>query len=65
MMIDTDPDTGPDSGLRIPISAGIPPLVKISVAVGLLIILLMTIFVAATASRGHVWPAEDSLKVKL
>lgn len=65
MMIDTDPDTGPESGYRIPISAGIPPIVKISTAVGLLVVLLFISVVVATAPQGHVWPAEDSLKVKL
>jgi hypothetical protein len=66
MYDEADPDTaGPGSGFRIPISTGIPPIVKISTAIGLLVVLLMLCFVASTAPQGHVWPAENSLKVKL
>jgi cytosine/uracil/thiamine/allantoin permease len=58
-------DTDVKTEHQIPVSAGIPPIVKISTLAGLLVVFLILGIVIWTASQGHVWPAEDSLKIKL
>jgi len=58
-------DTNVKKEHQIPVSAGIPPIVIISTLVGVLVVFLILGIVVWTASQGHVWPAEDSAKIKL
>ena len=58
-------DTDVKTEHQIPVSAGIPPIVKIASFIGLIVILLILGIVVWTAAQGHVWPAEDSAKIKL
>lgn len=49
----------------VPVSAGIPPLVRIAAAIGLLIIFVMGALVISASAYGHSWPAENTLKIPL
>jgi hypothetical protein len=49
----------------VPVSAGIPPLVRWSGLIGLVCIFLMVGIVIAASRYGHVWPAIDSTHIKL
>jgi hypothetical protein len=49
----------------VPISSGIPPIVTWTGLVGLILIFIIAGMVLATSGYGHVWPAENSLRIKL
>ncbi len=49
----------------IPISAGIPPIVKISAAVILVAIFVLLWMVFTFSSSNHVWPAANSATIPL
>jgi hypothetical protein len=50
---------------KIPVSTGIPPTVIALFSLGFVMIVAILSIVGATASQGHVWPADDSAKVPL
>lgn len=49
----------------VPISTGIPRLVTISGIVGIIIIFIVAGLVLSQARYGHVWPAAQSVDLKL
>ncbi len=49
----------------VPVSTGIPPIVRISAIVGLVLILTVGGLVIFASAYGHVWPLPDSLKYPL
>jgi hypothetical protein len=49
----------------VPISQGIPPLVTWVGLGGVVLIFVVAGIVLATAGSGHVWPAADTLTIKL
>ena len=58
-------DTNVKTENQIPVSAGVPPIVKLASFFGFCAIILIICIVVWTASQGHVWPAEDVSKIKL
>ncbi|GAC1658940.1 MAG: hypothetical protein NVS4B13_02760 [Candidatus Elarobacter sp.] len=49
----------------VPISSGVPPLVTWAGIAGIILIFIIAGLVLATSEQGHVWPADDALKIKL
>ena len=49
----------------VPVSAGIPPIVRWSGLIGLVAIFVVAGIVIAASHYGHVWPAADSIHIKL
>ncbi len=49
----------------IPVSAGIPPIIKISAVVGIILIFIVASLVLTNSGFGHVWPSSDSPKILL
>ena len=49
----------------VPISSGIPPLVTWVGIAGVVLIFIVAGMVLGTAGSGHVWPAADTLTIKL
>ncbi len=49
----------------IPVSAGIPRLVRIAALVGLVVIITIVGIVIGGSRYGHVWPSLDSQHIKL
>ncbi|MBV8581044.1 MAG: hypothetical protein JO225_03435 [Candidatus Eremiobacteraeota bacterium] len=49
----------------VPISAGIPPLVMWAGIAGVILIFIIAGLVVGTSGANHVWPAEDTLNIKL
>ncbi len=49
----------------VPISSGIPPLVLWATVIVIVIIFAIAAMVLATARYGHVWPAANSVDLKL
>jgi hypothetical protein len=49
----------------IPVSAGIPPLIRRAGLIGLIAILAVVAIVIASSHYGHVWPSADSAHIKL
>jgi hypothetical protein len=49
----------------IPVSTGMPAVVRVALAAGLLVILGIMGLTAYSSSIGHVWPWTESTKVKL
>ena len=49
----------------VPISAGIPPLVMWAGVAGVVLIFVIAGMVLATSGNNHVWPADQTLTVKL
>jgi hypothetical protein len=49
----------------VPVSSGIPSLVVYSGIAGVILIFVIAALVLSQAGFGHVWPAEDSLHLKL
>jgi hypothetical protein len=49
----------------VPVSAGIPPIVRWSGLIGLVAIFVVVGIVIAASHYGHVWPAADSTRIKL
>ncbi len=58
-MIDPADDRG------VPKSAGIPPLVRIAGAIGVMMILGMAALTIAASQYDHVWPAKDTMTIPL
>lgn len=56
-------DPKPQRG--IPVSAGIPPLIRWSGIVGFIAIMIVVGIVIGAARYGHVWPANDATHIKL
>jgi ABC-type phosphate transport system auxiliary subunit len=49
----------------VPISSGIPPIVIYAGFAGVVLIFIVAGMVLANAGFGHVWPAENSVDLKL
>jgi hypothetical protein len=49
----------------VPISGGIPPIVRIAFAIGTLLIFIIGGLVIFGSRYGHVWPSIDSTHIKL
>lgn len=49
----------------VPVSAGIPPLVRWSGLLGFVAVLCILGIVIGASRYGHVWPAKDSTMIKL
>jgi hypothetical protein len=49
----------------IPVSAGMPPVVRFALAAGLVVILGIMALTAYSSGIGHVWPWTEATKVKL
>jgi hypothetical protein len=49
----------------VPISSGIPPLVLWAGVAGVILIFIIAGMVVGTSSNNHVWPAENSVNLKL
>jgi hypothetical protein len=49
----------------IPVSSGIPPIIRWSGIIGFVAIICVVGIVIATSHYGHVWPAADSAHIKL
>jgi hypothetical protein len=49
----------------VPVSSGIPSLVIWSGIAGVILIFIISGMVLSTAGFGHVWPAENSVNLKL
>jgi hypothetical protein len=56
-------DTTDERG--VPISSGIPPIVIYAGFAGVVLIFIVAGMVLANAGFGHVWPAENSVDLKL
>ena len=55
----------PKDARGVPVSAGIPPIVRISAVIGLIMIFIMLGIVIGWSFYGHVWPSTDSAHIKL
>jgi hypothetical protein len=49
----------------VPISSGIPPIVIYAGIAGVVLIFIVAGMVLSNAGFGHVWPAENSVDLKL
>lgn len=49
----------------VPISGGIPPIVRIAAAIGILIIISVGGMVIGASKFGHVWPASNAQNIPL
>jgi hypothetical protein len=49
----------------VPVSAGIPPIIRWSGLIGLVAIFVMVGIVIGASRYGHVWPSPDSARIKL
>jgi hypothetical protein len=49
----------------IPVSAGIPPLIRWSGIIGFVAIIIVVGIVIGAARYAHVWPSTDSTHIKL
>jgi len=49
----------------VPVSRGVPMLVRIATIVGILVIFAVGVTVIAFALYGHVWPPTASLRIPL
>ncbi|GAC1546936.1 MAG: hypothetical protein NVS2B17_30700 [Candidatus Velthaea sp.] len=49
----------------VPISSGIPPIVKWSAIIGVLMIFTILAMCIFGSSYHHIWPALDTTKIKL
>jgi ABC-type phosphate transport system auxiliary subunit len=49
----------------VPISSGIPPIIFISAAIGLVLIATMVTLVFANSGAGHFWPSNTSTTLPL
>lgn len=49
----------------VPVSSGIPVLVRVAATVGLIMIFIMGGLVVATSKANHCWPSENSTKISL
>jgi hypothetical protein len=49
----------------VPISAGIPSLVLWSGVAGVILIFIVAAMVLAVSGYGHIWPSEDTMRLKL
>ncbi|MGB8267024.1 MAG: hypothetical protein WCE44_11905 [Candidatus Velthaea sp.] len=49
----------------VPVSAGIPPIVRWSAIIGVLIIILILGLCVASSHYHHVWPAKNTVDIKL
>lgn len=58
-------DTDVKTEHQIPVSSGVPPIVKLASFIGFCIIIAILSTVVWTSMQGHVWPAQDVTKIKL
>ncbi len=54
-----------DGGVVIPVSGGIPPLVRIATLIGIVLVFIVLGLVVWQSYYGHVWPSQNSMKVPL
>jgi hypothetical protein len=58
--------TDPQNNIQgVPASAGIPSLVLFSGFAGVVLIFVIAGLVLSNAGYGHIWPASDTLNLKL
>jgi len=55
----------PTDDRGVPISTGIPRIVTIAGALGVVLIFVIAGLVLSTAGHGHMWPADTTLNLKL
>jgi hypothetical protein len=58
-------DPVPEHHGQIPVSAGIPPLIRWSGIIGLIAIFIVVGIVIGASRYGHVWPSGDSAHIQL
>ena len=49
----------------VPVSAGVPPIVRWSAIVGVILIFVFVGMVIASSNFHHIWPSSDTLRIKL
>lgn len=49
----------------VPISHGVPVIVRIAFVIGVIGIFLVVGIVIATSQQGHLWPASETTKIKI
>jgi hypothetical protein len=49
----------------VPVSGGIPPIVRVAFVIGVIIIFTMGGMVVGASMFGHVWPSQNSTRIKL
>jgi hypothetical protein len=49
----------------VPVSSGIPPIVRISAIIGILMVFTMLTMVFRNSAAGHSWPSNDSVTIPL
>jgi hypothetical protein len=55
----------PTDDRGVPVSTGIPRLVVVAGIVGVILIFVVAGMVLTTSGYGHLWPASDTLTLKL
>ena len=58
-------DPVPEHHGQIPVSAGIPPLIRWSGIIGFVVILGVVSIVIGASRYNHIWPSGDSAKINL
>jgi hypothetical protein len=49
----------------VPVSAGIPPIVRWSAIIGVFVIILILSLVIFASNYHHIWPSSDTVNIKL
>jgi hypothetical protein len=49
----------------VPVSGGIPPIVRVAFVIGVILIFTIGGMVVFASRYGHVWPSQDSTRIKL
>jgi hypothetical protein len=49
----------------VPVSSGIPPIVRISAVIGIIVVFTMLTIVFRNSSFGHSWPSNDSVSIPI
>jgi len=49
----------------VPVSSGIPPIVRVAFAIGTVLIFVIGGLVVYASMYGHVWPSTNSTHIKL
>jgi hypothetical protein len=55
----------PEKDAVIPVSAGIPPVVKWTAIGGVIAIVIVVGIAIGTSNYHHIWPAPDTTKIQL
>jgi hypothetical protein len=47
----------------VPVSSGIPPIVRIAAVIGIIVVFTMLTLVFRNSAVGHSWPSNDSVSI--